>query len=505
MLVCCRSFLRWTSSCVDQIEALWTACVNVLCALCYCRPAFFKLLQQGVEETSASDSTLDWASDARLKKLHCLARVVQSPPAAEMLLYSGLLPSIINRLTKGFTALAQGSSEKTEATSDQLCALLKTLAVLCQQEKLQEWFGSDDATSFWQPMLAFFCQPSPPPSHATRHRAHCQLRSFVSLQQAALLFFEKVAVHQWNTAKRLVHLVCSSLGRSSGLPRAGFLRQFLLQLLLRSQTVKVVLSPVRRSHRLSPSPKVSADSSTEVGSHPGWPVGRGVLTYHVPLSNSLAQIASQLLPGKSASSTTSAASAKSSSKKSQTGDIDDLMVSVYGDEAFIKTWAGGFESKTPSSTEKHAEQTEASPSCELTSPAVAFYLPGSQEEVDESLTVAKLLSLVQGLPQGVGCVELHYDIVSRQAPATSPTVHATQSDESSASSREDASLGSIPARSSRISTSVDDALSSGFLLLHLFASAGGLRLLANQLPCNYLPTSASRDIESHLHQRGHAE
>ena len=222
----------------------------LLCALCYAFPPYFTILLQRSEQVLLSPDTRQVSNFASL--LGTLSCASQSLTSVQSLLDSPIPSQFCHRLQILFENLIDqnlGLLDKEGISLDDAPLILQFFSQIADDQFLmKDWIGSEEPRKFWLSLLEFLCLPA----MATDT---LNLAVFRACQDAALNFFLSVSRHHVKNQRIVVEMLCNALRKAIVSIREGthshpkgsllppFVQSLVLHFILESEIVKIYLIP----------------------------------------------------------------------------------------------------------------------------------------------------------------------------------------------------------------------------------------------------------------------
>ena len=223
----------------------------LLCSLCYAFPPYFTIILQQSEEILLNPDTKQVTNFASL--LGTLSCASQSLSAVQALLDSAICSQFCHRLQVLFESLIDQNMsllDREGLSLEDAPLILQFFSQIADDQSLmKDWIGSEDARKFWLSLLEFLCLPA----MATET---LNLAVFRSCQDAALNFFLSVSRHHVKNQRIVVEMLCNALKKAIISIREGavhsnskgsflppFVQSLVLHFILESEIVKIYLMP----------------------------------------------------------------------------------------------------------------------------------------------------------------------------------------------------------------------------------------------------------------------
>ena len=222
----------------------------LLCALCYAFPPYFTILLQQSEQVLLSLETKQVINFASL--LGTLSCASQSLSSVQTLLDSAIPSQFCHRLQVLFENLIEQNMsllDKEGLSLDDAPLILQFFSQIADDQSLmKDWIGSEEPRKFWLSLLEFLCLPA-------METETLNLAVFRSCQDAALNFFLSVSRHHVKNQRVVVEMLCDALRKAIVSIREGthsnpkgsllppFVQSLVLHFILESEIVKIYLIP----------------------------------------------------------------------------------------------------------------------------------------------------------------------------------------------------------------------------------------------------------------------
>ena len=222
----------------------------LLCALCYAFPPYFTILLQHAEQVLLSSETKQVTNFASL--LGTLSCASQSLTSIQALLDSAIPSQFCHRLQVLFENLIDQNMsllDKEGLSLDDAPLILQFFSQIADDQSLmKDWIGSEEPKKFWLSLLEFLCLPA-------METETLNLAVFRACQDAALNFFLSVSRHHVKNLRVVVEMLCNALRKAIVSIREGthsnhkgsllppFVQSLVLHFILESEIVKIYLIP----------------------------------------------------------------------------------------------------------------------------------------------------------------------------------------------------------------------------------------------------------------------
>ncbi|OWF45700.1 baculoviral IAP repeat-containing protein 6-like isoform X2 [Mizuhopecten yessoensis] len=385
-------------------------------------------------------------------------------------------------------------------TADIVAAVLQFFSEVSSEPLMKDWLGGAEGNIFWPAILTMLCN-TPVQATAIRKNSNqrielMSLEDRTAIETAAVRFFTQVTschiVNQLLFAKVLCEVVKEQNSTSktgqvcSNFPLSGFTRCLFLQALLEDEKVLVALqfSPQQQQDQRI---QLSTKNINPV-EHPKYSGGRNYHTMMVSLHTTCADLLQKVSdsPGLAGQFLEKAAEKSDESKRELSGTCSTEIAE------YISTVAKGQAAKDkrtkddrpessksmlpPRPPTRRGRHTADAVTSQLFYPTMSLYhqkLPN--KALPGELTLSQLLQILhqRGEQEGHSVLQFYVKIESKKKETTvqdarcSPTDDWTESDEDILSDATLLSVSSFPTA------------------LQVFASVGGLALLAEHLPLLY--------------------
>lgn len=163
--------------------------------------------------------------------LETVALVSRSPSAIQQLLDSGLPKKLTSAILEFCTSNNENSIYPM-AKLENVTAVLRFFADICDEKVMRDWLGSKDGSSFWLPLLQWLCK------RPTTNRSNLKSESHTQLEEVCVRFLSKCCLCHPNNQGLLAKILCEVISQQrNGI--SGFMRRLILQLLLENERVPV--------------------------------------------------------------------------------------------------------------------------------------------------------------------------------------------------------------------------------------------------------------------------
>ncbi|KAK4884383.1 hypothetical protein RN001_000654 [Aquatica leii] len=168
------------------------------------------------------------------ENLETIALVSRSPNAIQQLLDSGLPKKLTNAILE-FCNTSSDSSIYPMAKLENVTAVLKFFADVCDEKVMRDWLGSKDGSSFWLPLLQWLCK------RPSTKRSNLKSEVHTQLEEICVRFLSKCCLCHSNNQSLLAKILCDVISQQrNGI--SGFMRRLILQLLLENEKVPVSIN-----------------------------------------------------------------------------------------------------------------------------------------------------------------------------------------------------------------------------------------------------------------------
>ncbi|CAH1791767.1 unnamed protein product [Owenia fusiformis] len=391
-----------------------------------------------------------------------------------------------------------GLEKGVSITADLVSAVLQFLAEIGKESLVKDWLGSNDGNIFWPILLTMLCT-SPPktsnlnPAHPHRHKVlSSQQRS--SIETSAIAFFSSVISCHTANQMLFAQVLCDVIRAQKIAPSngqwgqahlSGFTRRLFLQVLLEDEKILVC---VRTSSRAT-SRRGSGGPASSLIQHPKFGTGHRYKNHYISLQSTCAETLAKLSDAPSLPNPLVEASKEKKSPSEETASSNELGIEIvenlsaaagiHAKEKRDKTKdAPNLPPRPPTRRGRHSVLDGSRLTDALQIPVLSLchkLLPG--QHLPSDLTLAQLLTLLhnKGHPQGSMCLDFALKLKSKRGKSSLDPETPSSSD------------------SSELSDSDQEPIPDSVLLdttpfaspLQVFASLGGLALLAEHLPLLY--------------------
>ncbi|XP_033127778.1 baculoviral IAP repeat-containing protein 6-like isoform X2 [Anneissia japonica] len=398
------------------------------------------------------------------------------------------------------------SSDYVTLTADLVAPVLNFFGEVSHEPAMKEWLGGAEGNVFWKALLNLLCNNSANECQAQTVSSSRKKSTVLTSQQrssienAAISFFSKtIACHSENQRKLaevICDVICYKNGPSGSSLITGFTRRLILQLMLEDEKILLHLKSACHLYK----PRTAAPTGLQ---HPRFGTGHKFRTIEVELIDSISKILSQV-------SDTPSLTAKFLEKEieKQKPLTDKLSLpSLLEDitKSKLKKVAGKADSgskvttKTPGTDSKSETNGKDSSSAYIRPPTRRGRLGLSRESMSiPTLSLHHSMFPNQALPHKLTLGQLMVLLKQRGLNSAASHLHFTMKLTAK-------SISALQGSSSKMG-SIDDSLSDksqesdvipeAILLdtpaipsfLHVFASMGGLALIAEHLPMLYSET-----------------
>ncbi|KAK6180714.1 hypothetical protein SNE40_008714 [Patella caerulea] len=451
-------------------------------------------------------------------RLVTLGTVCKSPVAVRQLLDSGF-PAVLaqglfefanqeisliaeSKAPSGAASGAAASQNKpatNDASSDKSCimsvelvaSVLRLFATVSSESMIKDWLGSPEGNIFWPVLLTALCNnPAQPPSNNTSNKPKVMSTEERSMLETAAIhcFNEMISVHPANQllfAKVLCDVIQHQGTLLGSIPLSGFTRRVLLQVLLQDERILVVLKSPRTQSILK------TPGMSYLVHHPRYGAGQGFRVMVVNLNTQCSDLLTVIPDTQSlAAQLFESRDDKKAENKKDSGETGLEVVEYLSNAAGML--AKQKREKSPASTSASTSKSSSLPprpptrrrrNTEFLDSSTPLKLPTfslqhqmfNSKALPGELTLSQLLNLLQQR----GCH--HSNAIEFQVKLASNKPRSRQTNNLSMD------LNSSPVEDD------DDTVPDEILLtssstpsaLQIFASVGGLALLAEHLPLLY--------------------
>ncbi|XP_013417535.1 baculoviral IAP repeat-containing protein 6 [Lingula anatina] len=414
-------------------------------------------------------------------------------------------------------------------TADLVAPVLHFFTTVTQESVMKDWLGDNEGNIFWSVLLNMLCNtPAQTALLDACTTNRCKVMSGhqrAAIESAAVVFFTKVVTCHSTNQKLFAQVLCDVIkGQGSphavlnqgNLPLSGFTRRLFLQVLLEDEKILVAFKSSSSLY------KGTSNASTSVLQHPKFGAGHKFRTMELSLQMTCGEVLSKV--SDTPSLTAQLLESREEKKKLEAladKDTNDLALEVMEDI----TQAAGFKAKDKRDKDKQNSQVLKGNGLPPRPPARLGYvladkgagstfhiplltlfhdlMPGQALPSDLSLSQLLVLLHHRGFPEGYSALEFTLRLRARKITAGKPEKRGKGYDP-----KDPNQVGELVKHPSEPEgeTIPDEVLlqtPSYPSALQVFASVGGLALLAEHLPLLYpeisrhvSPTEGNRDASS---------
>ncbi|XP_064603703.1 baculoviral IAP repeat-containing protein 6-like isoform X3 [Liolophura sinensis] len=378
-------------------------------------------------------------------------------------------------------------------TPDLMAAVLNFFAEVASEVVMKDWLGGPEGNIFWPALLTMLCNTLPPqPANGhTLHNKHkvTTVEERAAVETAAVSLFSQVIFCHMANQHLFAKVLCDVIkGQgevktgviSSASPLSGFTRRLFLQVLLEDEKLLVAIQTTSKQFRWEIN-KINSHIQ-----HPKFGAGRLYRTMVTSLQSTCGQVISKVsdTPTLTASIMEQQEKKRTEDPKKDTSELGMEVVEYLSTAAGVSAKERREKSpaqknlppRPPSRRGRHTAEVLAA---ELNIPTLSLHhelIP--RQPLPSELTLSQLLTLLyqHGLAQGCSSLEFTMKLSRKRIAGSSST--SINSDPEESYESEEVDLDRLP----------DDLLletPACQSALHVFASVGGLALLAEHLPLLY--------------------
>ncbi|KAL8592605.1 hypothetical protein ACOMHN_026535 [Nucella lapillus] len=403
-------------------------------------------------------------------------------------------------------------------TAGLVASILSFFAELCCEPSIKDWLGGAEGNVFWPALLTMLCNTSTqrplmaPLSAGPLHNKVMNAEERYLIESKAIHFFTQViachSVNQLFFAKVLCDVIREQGASRTGLllgtvPLSGFTRRMLLQVLLEDE--KIMLVALRSTQELSSRLHITMPRNEDKGSgcrihHPCFGAGRGSASLTVNINSTCSEVFSTLGDPSSALVAGSLFENREDCKRAeelakQSGDVNMELMEYISATAVAGAWAKEKREKSPSPSKtglpprpptRRGHRPSDSGLSSLKFPHCTVHLQHAlmkNKALPGDLTFSQLIQILlqRGLAPGTTCLPftVAVNIHSSAPPAAMPATLAAA---------QQGAFGGMDEWGDNPEDIPDEILLSSPAFpsaLQVFASVGGLALLAEHLPLLY--------------------